>query len=164
MKIGDQVAVIDEDLGGIITSVQGNIIVFEDKHGFSHQYSKEKMVLQNHSIYENIKMEHKIEPSKSVSKKHHNNTVFIDLHFDKLVANPSEYPSFERLLIQKEKLLETLDYCRAHNLKKLEIVHGIGDGILQKMVFDVLESQTGIDFYSKDILHHQSGTVMVFLH
>ena len=61
----------------------------------------------------------------------------------------------------KEKLLETIDFCRKNNLKKLEIIHGVGDGTLQKMVIDVLESQTGLDFYNKEILHHQSGALMV---
>jgi dsDNA-specific endonuclease/ATPase MutS2 len=71
--------------------------------------------------------------------------------------------SFERLFIQKERLVETINFCRKHNLKRLEIVHGIGDGVLQKMVFDTLESQTNVDFYNKEILH-QSGAVMVEFH
>jgi DNA-nicking Smr family endonuclease len=88
----------------------------------------------------------------------------LDLHFHNLVKNPNDYTSFERLFIQKERLVETINFCRKHNLKRLEIVHGIGDGVLQKMVFDTLESQTNVDFYNKEILHHQSGAVMVEFH
>ncbi len=88
----------------------------------------------------------------------------LDLHFDNLVKNPGDYDSFERLFMQKEKLIEVLEFCRKNNLKRLEIVHGIGDGILQRMVWDVLESQVNIDFYNKEILHHQSGAVMVEFH
>jgi DNA-nicking Smr family endonuclease len=88
----------------------------------------------------------------------------LDLHFQHLVKNPHDYDSFERLFIQKERLIETLNFCRKNNLKKLEIIHGIGDGVLQRMVWDVLESQTNLDFYNKDILHHQSGAVLVDFH
>lgn len=164
MKIGDKVSVVDEDLSGVVTSVNGNIVVFKDKYGFTHQYPREKLVPQNSDLYENVKVIKKAEPRKNISKKHQRNHLVLDLHFHNLVKNPNDYDSFERLFIQKEKLLETLEFCRKHNLKRLEIVHGIGDGVLQRMVFDVLESQTNLDFYNKEILHHQSGAVMVEFH
>jgi hypothetical protein len=164
MKIGDKVSVVDEDLSGVVTSVKGNIVVFKDEYGFTYQYPQEKLVPKNASLYENIKVVKKPEPRKSVSKKHQKNHLVLDLHFHNLVKNPNDYDSFERLFIQKEKLLEVISFCRKNNLKRLEIVHGIGDGVLQKMVFDVLESQSGLDFYNKEILHHQSGAVMVEFH
>ncbi|WP_312076630.1 Smr/MutS family protein [Chryseobacterium sp.] len=164
MKIGDKVSVVDEDLSGEITSVHGNVVVFKDEYGFTYQYPKEKLVPKNAGIYENIKIVKKVEPKKTVSKKHDKSPMILDLHFENLVKNPSDYDSFERLFIQKEKLLQTIEYCRKNNLKRLEIVHGIGDGTLQRIVFDVLESQTGLDFYNKEILHHQSGAVMVEFH
>lgn len=164
MKIGDKVSVVDEDLSGIVTSVNGNIVVFKDEYGFTYQYPKEKLVPKISDLYENIKILKKAEPKKNISKKHQKNALVLDLHFHNLVKNPNDYDSFERLFIQKERLLETLSFCRKNHLKRLEIVHGIGDGVLQRMVLDVLESQTGLDFYNKEILHHQSGAVMVEFH
>lgn len=162
MKIGDKVSVIDEDLSGTVTSVHGKKVVFIDEHGFTHQFPTEKLVVQNLELYDGINIQHKKETSKPVSKKHSKNLQILDLHFEKLVENPADYDSFERLFIQKEKLLEKLDYCRENNLKKLEIIHGVGDGTLQRMVFDVLESTTGIEFHNKEILHHQSSAVLVY--
>lgn len=164
MKIGDNVSVVDEDLDGIVTSVKGNIVVFKDEFGFTYQYPKEKLVPKNAGLYDNIRVEKKQEFQKVISRKHQKNHLVLDLHFHNLVKNPSDYGSFERLFIQKEKLLKVMEFCRKNHLKRLEIVHGIGDGILQKLVWDTLESQTGIDFYNKEILHHQSGAVMVEFH
>lgn len=164
MKIGDKVSVVDEDLSGVVTSVKGNIVVFKDEYGFTHQYRKEKLVPKISDFYENTPIIKKAEPKKVISKAHQKNHLVLDLHFHNLVKNPNDYTSFERLFIQKERLVETINFCRKHNLKRLEIVHGIGDGVLQKMVFDTLESQTNVDFYNKEILHHQSGAVMVEFH
>lgn len=164
MKIGEKVSVLDEDLGGVVTSVNGNTVVFKDEYGFTYQYPKEKLVPKNAEIYENIKIVKKAEPKKTVSKKHDKNPMILDLHFENLVKNPNDYDSFERLFLQKEKLIQTINFCRKNHLKRLEIVHGIGDGTLQRMVLDVLESQTHLDFYNKEILHHQSGAVMVDFH
>ncbi|CAA7196133.1 Smr/MutS family protein [Chryseobacterium potabilaquae] len=164
MKIGDQVSVIDENLNGTITSVNGNLVAFKDEYGFIYQYPKDQLILKNPDFYKNIRVEKKIEAKKVLSKKHQKNPLILDLHFHNLVKNPNDYESFERLFIQKEKLLETLAFCRKHHLKKLEIVHGIGNGTLQKLVWDILENQTNLDFYNKEILHHQSGAVMVEFH
>ncbi|MDR2236657.1 MAG: Smr/MutS family protein [Chryseobacterium sp.] len=164
MKIGDKVSVVDEDLSGVITSVKGNIAVLKDEYGFTHQYPVDQLVPKDAGLYEQVRIEKKAEPRKVISKKHQKNHMVLDLHFHHLVKNPSDYDSFERLFIQKEKLMEVLDFCRKNHLKRLEIVHGIGDGTLQKMVWDVLESQTDMDFYNKEILHHQSGAVMIEFH
>lgn len=48
MKIGDQVAAIDDDLKGVITSVKGEIVVFKDEHGFTYQFEKVKLFCRIH--------------------------------------------------------------------------------------------------------------------
>lgn len=164
MKNGDTVSVLDDDLRGVITSVRGNIVTIKDSHGFTHQYPKEQLVLVNTNLYENIKVEKKFEYSKPKSKKHSDNRFVLDLHFDKIEPNSDITDSFERLFIQKDKLLKSIDFCRKHRIKKMEIIHGIGDGVLQKMVWDVLKAQINLDFYNNDILHHQTGSVIVEFH
>ncbi len=108
-------------------------MVFKDEYGFTYQYEKEKLVPKNASLYENIPIVKKAEPQKVTSKKHDKNPLILDLHFHLLVKNPNDYDSFERLFIQKEKLIQTINFCRKNHLKRLEIVHGIGDGVLQKI-------------------------------
>ena len=152
---------VDEDLKGILVSISEGMAVLEDVHGFRHEYPLHKLVPEDRELYDHVPVRKKAEPLKTLSKKHHEKLLRLDLHFERLVRNPQQYSSYERLLIQRERLLETLEFCRTHRLKKLEIIHGLGDGTLQKMVYDVLESQTGLDFYNKEILHHQSGSVMV---
>ena len=162
MKIGDKVSVIDDILKGKITAFNGKKITVEDEHGFSHVYNENEITLQNPEIYNQLKTVQKEETSKPKSKKHHKNPLVLDLHFETFGKNSGKIDAFERLFLQKEKLLKTLDFCRENNLKRLEIIHGIGDGVLQKMVHDVLESQTNLEFHNKEILHHQSGTVLVY--
>lgn len=164
MKIGDLIAVIDEDLEGTVTSVQGNIICFQDEHGFNYQYPQEKVVLREKELYEGIKIKNKFEYTQPKSKKNKKNELVLDLHFEKIAPSTQNYDSFERLFLQKEKLLEMLDFCRENKIKRLEIIHGIGDGTLQQLVWRTLESQVNIDFYNKEILHEQAGSVLVEFH
>lgn len=161
MKIGDSVSVLDENLSGKISSVKGELVSFIDEHGFSHEFPQSKLVLRNAGIYDGVKPEKKFEFSKPVSKKHNRNHFTIDLHFEKLVENPDKYDSFERFFIQKEKLLEALDFCRTHRQKKMEIIHGIGDGTMQQLVIQTLEGMAGITFHHNAVLKHQSASIIV---
>ena len=152
---------VDEDLDGVITSVNGNVVSFRDEFGFIHQYKKEKLVLKNTDFYKDISTERKAEPNKPKSQKNAKSGLVLDLHFDQLVKNSSEYDSFERLFLQKEKLIQTIEFCRENKIKRLEIIHGIGDGVLQQMVFDVLKSQINLEFEDHDFFYHSSGSVVV---
>nr|WP_317207198.1 Smr/MutS family protein [Chryseobacterium sp. R2A-55] len=162
MKIGDKVSVVDDNLKGLVTSVHGETVVFRDEFGFTHQYKMNELVLQNPNIYEGLKTIQKSESPKPVSRKHQRKHLILDLHFEKLVENPQFYDSTERIFIQKEKLMETFEFCRKNHLKQLEIVHGIGDGVVQKMVHDFLIGQTNIDFEQDVFFYHSAGNVMVW--
>lgn len=160
MKIGDLVSVLDDDLKGKIFALKGNHVLLEDSHGFLHEIEKEKIVPQNESLYQQI---NKVEKKDIVHKKSNKNNAHytIDLHFDQLVKVPSEYNSWERLLVQKEKLIEKLEFCRAKRIRKLEIIHGIGDGVLQNMVHEVLQGFAGIEYEDHSFFYHSSGSVVV---
>lgn len=161
MKIGDKVSVIDDNLKGKILNIIANQVKIEDEHGFTHNLPKEKLIVIDSSFYEDISTISKKESQKNVSKKHNKEPLKLDLHFHSLVKNPSDYDAFERLVIQREKLLETIEFCRKNNIKKLHIIHGIGEGVLQKMVYDILQGLTNIEYDDDGFFYHQSGNVEV---
>ncbi|SEH84709.1 Smr/MutS family protein [Epilithonimonas hominis] len=161
MKVGDLVSVIDENLKGKVLKIIAQQVKIEDEHGFTYNFSKDKLTIIDADLYENSPIIRKNEVTKVVSKKHNKAPLKLDLHFNFLVKNPSDYDAFERLMIQREKLLESIDFCRKNHIKKLQIIHGIGDGVLQKMVYDVLEGLTNIEYDSDGFFYHQSGNVEV---
>jgi len=161
MKIGDLVSVIDENLRGKVLTIIANQVKIEDEHGFTYNFSKDKLTIIDSDLYENSPVIRKKETSKVVSKKHNKAPLKLDLHFNFLVKNPSDYDAFERLMIQREKLLEIIDFCRKNKIKTLQIIHGIGDGVLQKMVYEVLEGLTNVEYDSDGFFYHQSGNVEV---
>lgn len=163
MKIGDRVSVIDEDLSGKIISILGDEIQLQDEHGFEYFFHQSRVVVQNEAFYHNIFVIQKEETTKNISKKHAKNEMVLDLHFDKLVKKSQEYDSWERLFIQKEKLQETLDFCRANKIKNLEIIHGLGDGTLQNMVYEVLKNSVHIEFEENEFFKHSSASVRVII-
>ncbi len=161
MKVGDLVSVIDENLKGKVLKINADQVKIEDEHGFTYQFSRDQLTIIDTDLYANAPIIRKKENSKVISKKHHKAPLKLDLHFNFLVNNPSDYEAFDRLMIQREKLLETIDFCRKNRIKTLLIIHGIGDGVLQKMVYDVLEGLSNVEYDSDGFFYHQSGNVEV---
>ena len=161
MKVGDLVSVIDDNLKGKVLNIIANQVKIEDEHGFTYNLNKEQLTIIDSGLYENVPVIRKKEPAKITSKKHNKAPLKLDLHFNFLVKDPSGYDAFERLMIQKEKLLETIDFCRKNHIKNLQVINGIGDGVLQKMVYDVLEGLAGVEYDSDGFFYHQSGKVDV---
>ena len=120
-------------------------------------------MVQNKNLYHDISVVKKEENTKNISKKHAKNEMVLDLHFDKLGKPSQGYDSWERLLIRKEKLQETLDFCRANKIKNLEIIHGLGDGTLQNMVYEVLKNSAHIEFEENEFFKHSSASVKMII-
>lgn len=162
MKIGDKIALLDEDLKGLIKKIEKDFIVIEDEYGFERKVQPEEIVLENAEIYKSQPITSKVEPTeKPTSKPAKDETMLLDLHFNQLVDNPDQYSSWDRLFLQKQKLEETLAFCRENRIKRLEVVHGLGEGVVQDMVLKVLRSQTGLEFEDDDFFKNQSGSVLV---
>lgn len=164
MKIGDKVSLIDDDLKGKIISMTHYTVEIEDDHGFTYSVKKEKVIPVIETFYNHIKVTPKEEPRKIKSKKHNKDAYVIDLHFEVLAKNTKSIDATERLFMQKEKLISNLEFCRTHRIKRVKIIHGIGDGFLQKMVHDVVSGLPNVEYDEHHFFLHQSGALdLIFL-
>ena len=161
MKKGDLISVLDETTTGTIISVGKDFVLIEDQFGFEHSIEISKIISRESSLYEKSTVSIKDKLEKKASKKNSDNSRSIDLHFEKLVKNPAGYSAWERLEIQKETLISNLDYCKKNYIKKLNIIHGIGDGVLQSLVYDYLSGYSGIQYEEDNFFFHSSGNVWV---
>ena len=134
MKVGDKVSHVSEDLKGKIIKIKGETIVLEDEHGFEYTVNSSLLVPDASYLYDSLEIPKELSLTEGVKNKPQKNADVLDLHFDQLVKDPNNYESYERLLIQKQVLLERIEHCRAIRAKKLLIIHGHGQGVLQNFV------------------------------
>lgn len=161
MKVGDSISYLNEDKKGTIISFIKDKVKILDEHGFSETVDLNEIVLRDADFYAKISTEIKEESSTIKSKKNSTIEKVLDLHFHLLVKNPSAYSPQARLQIQRENLLDMLEYCRKNPIKKLNVIHGIGDGTLQNMVFDVLKGFSHLEYEDQNLFHQSSGNVIV---
>lgn len=62
----------------------------------------------------------------------------LDLHIEKLTADPDALDSFEKLTLQVSTLEKYLDLAVAHHLPSMIVIHGVGTGRLRDEVHEAL--------------------------
>lgn len=165
IKPGDIVSVLDNDLRGKVIKLEASrgVALVEDQHGFVHEAALSEIVPVVEDIYGRIDPTEKI--SMDIGKKAKLRTgqrdrYLIDLHAEAVGVAKAASP-FERLFAQKHYLETELEAAFRTKIKKIEIVHGIGDGVLQKMVEDYL-TEKNYEYHHNAVLKHQSGSITVF--
>lgn len=157
-SIGDTVSVINDILWGKIISIENKTATIEDQQGFEFSCSVEELVPHTPDLYKDIS----IRTEKKAKKIDTPPSDAIDLHIHCLSSERNLEP-WQRLFIQKQALIEGIARAKKSGRRKVKIIHGIGDGVVQQMVHDVLHFELRLEFHNEEILHHQSGSVVVYL-
>ena len=140
-KKGDFVAVLDDNLEGIIVDVSNNEAVLETKDGFVLSYKFSELVK-----IENAELDFSFNKSKILNEKEVKKPNFInnekksrkeqpvpefDLHIEKLVKNHKIMNNFDILTIQLETAKRHIDFAIKNRIPKIILIHGVGEGVLK---------------------------------
>ena len=176
MKIGDKVSVLDEDITGIITSIENNTIVVLTEDDFEVQYARNELVIMNMTISEKefisqplSKIISEKEPRKVKkkpmlgSKKIKIPPMEIDLHIHQIVPNCSRLSSHEKLTIQLETVKNRLEFAFRKKIQRIVFIHGVGEGVLREEMHYLLKRYDNIDFYDADFQKYGVGATEVYV-
>lgn len=167
MKKGDTVKVIDENWIGVLTQIHGEMIGFEDAYGFEHQLHCSEVIVVSKEIDYLLKDElpkDRFELNKKNSIKQAKRLYTIDLHLDKIGYQIKKTEPWERFFIQKNHFLKHMELAKQKNYQHIEIIHGIGDGVLQKELYQWLKEMRHIDFDDNAFFRESSGSVKIRLY
>jgi hypothetical protein len=139
-KIGQKIIFIDEPGEGKIIEIRSNgLFLIEDEHGFTRTYPKNKIVvihisdeqLKSITSIPKIKTE---KPIKKITDKHNSIPEVIDLHIHELVERHEHWSNSEIVNYQIDYLKRTLEQLMVKRVKRVHIVHGVGEGKLRTEV------------------------------
>ena len=143
IKIGDKVAVIDDTINGIVTSVTEESIQLEDENGFLYHYAIGEVVLVKEDLYANIKFIPKrkeIKPVKKKVVKSKKQTVLeVDLHIHQITHSDKYLSNSVMLQRQISHAKAKLDYAVKHHIQKVVFIHGKGQGVLKTELMQLLK-------------------------
>lgn len=114
----------------------------------------------------NLKMEMTREDQvvRSV-KRPVNDTMEIDLHIEEIVDDPLKYTAGEILKLQLKRLDESLEEAISKKMRRLVIIHGVGQGTLKMQIRKELqEKYPEYQFQDASFREYGFGATLVHLH
>ena len=125
-EINDFVAVLDDDLSGTLTKIEGSQITVATTNGFELIFEAHELVkikryqLMDHSVFSKIFRKRVLSEKaskkrqnlpKTSSKERSQPAMEVDLHINQLVKNPRGMQNHEMLNLQLDTAKRRLEFC-----------------------------------------------------
>jgi len=178
-KLGDFVLVLDEDLSGIISNIQGDTISIETEDGFLLEFEANELVLKNNkdSIASQIFSKSNIDAvvsekeipkrknqPKTRTKDRYEPTMEVDLHINQLVKSSRSMSNHDMLTLQLNTAKHKLEFAINKRIQKIVFIHGVGEGVL-KMELEYLFGRYGnVKFYDANYQKYGLGATEVYIY
>ncbi|MEE9349046.1 MAG: Smr/MutS family protein [Flavobacteriaceae bacterium] len=142
--VGDRISVLDDDIKGIVTSVEKFVISIEDEDGFIRHFKPEELVKVNEDIFKNITVNstHKKSEDKKQLKKvviKEESIIEVDLHIHKITHSNKFMSNYDMLNAQLNVAKIQLEKAINTKKQRLVFIHGKGQGVLKTELLRLLK-------------------------
>lgn len=176
-EIGDKVAVLDDDISGVVIKVQNNEISVETIDNFVMTFFVNELVKINNSnelsgFFSTQSLgsvlKDKEEPKKRsfVKEKKSRKDEFVlevDLHIEKLVPSKRGMSNYDILTLQMETAKRQLDFAIKNRMPKVVFIHGVGEGVLKAELDFMLGRYDTISFQDANYQKYGLGATEVYI-
>lgn len=171
---GDKVSVLDDNIDGVVTAVNGSQITIETTDGFELNFTSHELIkilitsdlnLKHTSFNLSEIKKQKEEPKpRSFVKERVKGEIpppEFDLHIEKLVKNHKSLSNFDILNIQTETAKRHIDFALRNRIPKIIFIHGVGEGILKAELDFMLARYDNIIFRDADYRKYGVGATEI---
>ena len=169
-KPGNKVVFLSEQGGGVIKSIVSTThVLLIDELGFERKYPMNALALVQSSSY-SLKgydgKEKEVETSgpKESKKQLKQLTHKVDLHFENLSDYNHSLSNTEILRIQMEHFKKAFQYCIQKRIKRFQVIHGVGEGVLRGEIHAYLRQFKGVQFHDMSYTRNGFGGTEVELY
>ena len=176
-EIGDKVAVLDDDISGVVIKVNNDQISVETTDNFVMTFFVNELVKTNNSNELSgffstqslgLVLKDKEEPKKRsfVKEKRSRKDEFVlevDLHIEKLVPSKRGMNNYDILTLQMETAKRQLDFAIKNRMPKVVFIHGVGEGVLKAELDFMLGRYEGISFQDANYQKYGLGATEVYI-
>ena len=176
-EIGDKVAVLDDDISGVVIKVKNEEISVETTDNFVMTFFVNELVKINNSnelsdFFSTQSLgsvlKDKEEPKKRsfVKEKRSRKDEFVlevDLHIEKLVPSKRGMSNYDILTLQMETAKRQLDFAIKNRMPKVVFIHGVGEGILKAELDFLLGRYDNISFQVANYQKYGLGATEVYI-
>ncbi len=164
-KIGDRVSFIDEPGGGIVRSVKSGQVLIETDEGFEEWVASDILIRRGDlPIKEVVQKDQKGQRQKTVLKREKSDYLEVDLHIHELVEYSKHLSNYQMLQMQLHEAEKAIAKARRAFVKKVILIHGVGEGKLRTELHQMLAGMERLNFYDADFNRYGAGATEVELY
>jgi len=146
-QVGDQVSFLNEEGGGVVTAVNGDIVTIETEDGFDYEYPSKELLKSGDETHYDVSQEDVNEQliSERDEKRHaaldkkfnhleklpRSDVMEVDLHIENLIQSHRGMTNFEIVEVQMANFRRCMNIAVNRNMKKIVFIHGVGTGVLR---------------------------------
>lgn len=175
LKIGDKVAVLDEQEEGVVIAVNGNEVTIENSDEIPMTYNVNELIKMNNSneldslilskskgaIPKEIDVVKKGQKPLFKTDKKAIPALEKDLHIEKLVLKPGRMNTYEILNFQVEEAKRTIENAIRNRNPRLILIHGVGDGVLRAELEFIIKQYEHAWFTDADYSKYGQGAMEI---
>lgn len=176
-EVGDKVAVLDDDISGVVIKVKNNEISVETTDNFVMTFFVNELVKINNSnelsgffstksLGSVLKDKEESKKRNFVKEKRSKKEEFVlevDLHIEKLVPSKRGMSNYDILTLQMETAKRQLDFAIKNRMPKVVFIHGVGEGVLKAELDFMLGRYDNISFQDANYQKYGLGATEVYI-
>ena len=174
LEIGNEVAVLDDVLKGMVIAINGDEISIETSDGMIFKFSSSELVkvdieqheLSKFSDINNVLLKEKISQNpakKSLFKKEKKEVILeVDLHINKLVKSIRNLDNYDILNLQLDTAKSKIEFAISKRILKIVFIHGVGEGILKSELQSLLNKYP-VKHYDASYKKYGLGATEVYI-
>lgn len=178
-KIGDKVMVLDENLSGVVKTIDGNIISIETEDGFLLDFKNDELIKQkpkhklNNALFENTTVDSVIrekelpkrkQQTRTKAKERFEPTMEVDLHINQLVKSSRAMTNHDMLTLQLNTAQRQLEFAISKRIQKVVFIHGVGEGVLKIELEYLFGRYDNVKFYDANYQKYGLGATEVYIY
>ena len=177
-KVGDKVAVLDDNISGMVTKISGNTITVESTDGFEFEFEAHELMLSNDqkltsSFFKEQSLEEVIK-EKEASKKRSVPAIKpkerlqppmeVDLHIHQLTNSTKHLNNYDMLTLQLDTAKRQLEFAIRKRIQRVVFIHGVGEGVLKTELEFLFSKFDNVKYYDADYKKYGIGATEVYIY
>lgn len=146
LHVGQEVVFVDELGCAKVTAILSkDFVQIEDEYGFLRTYPTKLLAPKHHATKQlaelpKLPLEKTVIASKKILTKNLAHEGIVDLHIENLVSSTLGWTNREIVEYQLNHLKNRIKYFMQKRMKKVHIIHGVGEQVLRQEVHIYLRS------------------------
>ncbi len=178
-KIGEKVSFLYEKGGGIIRKIDDQKMYWiEDETSFERPFKIEEIAKIHKENYDLdqfddsyiaedeslLQQRHFVKHENATGRRKAIEVWEIDLHIEELVESHASMSNHDILQKQMSEFRNFYKKANSKLIRKLIIIHGVGEGVLKSEIRDYLSKSDNVECHDADFREYGKGATEILIH